>query len=277
MIYAIKNVSVLCKLRMYVIFQVGFYLYKYFINIYRLICNKIINYKISDLEYQIIIETMFIVGPGSLSISLITAFFVSIVFTLQVAKEFIYLNATSLIGAVINISFLRELSPVLTSVIVIGRIGSCFTAELATMKVTQQIDALYVLNTDPFFYLIFPRILSCILMLPVLNFLSFVTSLASSAFICFTLYSINPAVFLDSAFSSLLFLDILKSSLKAVVFGLIVSIVSCSCGLLAKGGAKGVGQSTTKSVVLSLLIIFISNFILSYSMFNNLDSALKII
>nr|WCH56061.1 hypothetical protein [Calliblepharis sp.] len=259
------------------VFQVGFYLYQCFMKIYKLICYKVINYKASDLEYQIIIETMFIVGPGSLSISLITAFFVSMVFTLQVAKEFLYLNATTLIGAVINISFLRELSPVLTAVIVIGRIGSCFTAELATMKVTQQIDALYVLNTDPFFYLIIPRVISCILMLPILNFLSFITSIASSAFICSTLYAIDASIFLNSAFSSLLFFDLVKSSFKAVVFGLIISTVSCSWGLLAKGGAKGVGKSTTLSVVVSLLLIFISNFILSYCMFNDLNSSLKII
>nr|QCI07156.1 hypothetical protein [Hypnea pannosa] len=238
---------------------------------------QIVNYKVSDLEFKVLLETMFIVGPESLSISLITAFFVSIVFTLQIAKEFICLNATALIGAVVNMAFLRELSPVLTSVIIIGRIGSCFTAELATMKVTQQIDALYILNTDPLFYLIIPRIISCVLLLPTLNFLSFVTSLASSVFVCFTLYAITPSVFLNSVFSSLLLLDLLKSSFKSMFFGLIISIVSCFWGLLAKGGAKGVGKYTTSSVVLSLLLIFIFNFILSYYMFSGSDSSLKVI
>nr|YP_010485102.1 hypothetical protein Ycf63 [Hypnea cervicornis]UVW80796.1 hypothetical protein Ycf63 [Hypnea cervicornis] len=259
------------------VFHLNIYLYKYFVNISRAIYYHIINYKVSDLEPKILLEIMYIVGPGSLSISLITAFFVSIVFTLQIAKEFLYLNATALIGAVVNIAFLRELSPVLTSVIIIGRIGSCFTAELATMQVTQQIDALYVLNTDPLFYLIIPRIISCILLLPTLNFLSFITSLASSAFICFTLYSITPSVFFNSVFSSLLLLDLLKSSLKSMLFGLVISIISCSWGLLAKGGAKGVGKSTTSSVVLSLLLIFIFNFLLSYYMFGDLGSSLKVI
>lgn len=258
-------------------FHLSVYLYKYSINISKLIYYRIINYKVSDLEFKILLEIMFVVGPESLSISLITAFFVSIVFTLQIAKEFLYLNATSLIGAVISMAFLRELSPVLTSVIIIGRIGSCFTAELATMKVTQQIDALYVLNTDPLFYLIIPRIISCILLLPVLNFLSFITSIASSIFICFTLYSITPNLFLNSVFSSLLFFDLLKSSLKSMFFGLIISVVSCSWGFLAKGGAKGVGQYTTSSVVLSLLLIFIFNFLLSYYMFSDLGSSLKVL
>nr|YP_010903608.1 hypothetical protein REP92_pgp167 [Hypnea wynnei]WCH56460.1 hypothetical protein [Hypnea wynnei] len=259
------------------VFHLSIYLYKYFVNIGKSLYYRIINYKVSDLEFKILLETMFVVGPESLSISLITAFFVSIVFTLQIAKEFIYLNATSLIGAVVSIAFLRELSPVLTSVIIIGRIGSCFTAELATMKVTQQIDALYLLNTDPLFYLIIPRVISCLLLLPILNFLSFVTSIASSVFVCFTLYAITPSLFFNSIFSSLLFFDLLKSSFKSMFFGLIISIVSCSYGLLAKGGAKGVGQYTTSSVVLSLLFIFIFNFVLSYYMFSDLGSSLKIL
>nr|YP_010903410.1 hypothetical protein REP88_pgp165 [Hypnea cryptica]WCH55863.1 hypothetical protein [Hypnea cryptica] len=259
------------------VFHLSIYLYKYFVNISKAIYYQIINYKASDLELKILLEIMFIVGPESLTISLITAFFVSIVFTLQIAKEFLYLNATALVGAVVNMAFLRELSPVLTSIIIIGRIGSCFTAELATMKVTQQIDALYVLNTDPLFYLIIPRILSCILLLPALNFLSFITSLASSAFVCFTLYSITPSVFFNSVFSSLLLLDLFKSSFKSMFFGLLISIISCLWGLLAKGGAKGVGKFTTSSVVLSLLSIFIFNFLLSYYMFSDLGSSLKII
>nr|YP_010903212.1 hypothetical protein REP76_pgp165 [Hypnea cornuta]WCH55665.1 hypothetical protein [Hypnea cornuta] len=259
------------------VFHLSIYLYKYFVNISKAIYYQIINYKASDLELKILLEIMFIVGPESLTISLITAFFVSIVFTLQIAKEFLYLNATALIGAVVNMAFLRELSPVLTSIIIIGRIGSCFTAELATMKVTQQIDALYVLNTDPLFYLIIPRILSCILLLPALNFLSFITSLASSAFVCFTLYSITPSIFFNSIFSSLLLLDLFKSSFKSMFFGLLISVISCLWGLLAKGGAKGVGKFTTSSVVLSLLSIFIFNFLLSYYMFSDLGSSLKII
>nr|WCH57059.1 hypothetical protein [Hypnea musciformis] len=259
------------------VFHLSIYLYKYFVNISKVIYYQIINYKASDLELEILLEIMFIVGPESLTISLITAFFVSIVFTLQIAKEFLYLNATILVGAVVNMAFLRELSPVLTSVIIIGRIGSCFTAELATMKVTQQIDALHVLNTDPLFYLIIPRIFSCILLLPVLNFLSFITSLASSAFICFTLYSITPSVFFNSVFSSLSLLDLLKSSFKSVFFGFVISFISCLWGLLAKGGAKGVGKVTTSSVVVSLLSIFIVNFLLSYCMFSDLGSSLKII
>nr|QVY57932.1 hypothetical protein [Betaphycus gelatinus] len=247
----------------------------YAINLYKFIACKLSKSKNSDIEYQIIFETMLIVGPGSLTISLITAFFVGMVFSLQIVKEFLYLNAINLIGAILTISFIRELSPVLTSVIIIGRVGSYFTSELATMTVTQQIDALYLLNTKPFLYLIFPRILACIFMLPILNFLCFVTSITSSTFICFTLYEIDPIIFLSSSFESLLLSDIMKSSFKTIIFGFAISIISCFWGLLAKGGAKGVGKCTTASVVTSLLAVFICDFILSYFMFNKLDSSIK--
>lgn len=249
--------------------------YEIFLTSFRLMIRIALNFKISDIELYGVIEQMNIVGPGSLTISLTTAFFVSMVFTLQVAKEFLYLNAVSLIGAILTLAFIRELSPVLTSVIIIGRVGSCFTAELATMKVTEQMDALYLLNTNPVLYLVIPRILSCIFMLPILAFLSFSTSIASSAFICFTLYGINPITFFASSAASLSIIDIIKSLAKTVIFGFVISLISCVCGLNTKGGAKGVGKSTTTSVVTSLLAVFILDFILSYLMFNKLDSSIK--
>uniref|UniRef100_UPI003002797B probable ABC transporter permease protein Ycf63 n=1 Tax=Anunuuluaehu liula TaxID=3049639 RepID=UPI003002797B len=261
---------------MYIIVQLNLHqVYKLLLISFRLIICTALNFKISDIEFHNIIEQMNMVGPGSLIISLTTAFFVSMVFTLQVAKEFLYLNAVSLIGAILTLAFIRELSPVLTSVILIGRVGSCFTAELATMQVTEQMDALYLLNTNPILYLVIPRIISCVFMLPILTFLSFSTSIASSAFICFTLYGIHPITFFASSASSLSITDLIKSLLKTIIFGFIISLISCAWGLGTKGGAKGVGKSTTASVVTSLLAIFILDFILSYLMFNKLDSSIK--
>lgn len=228
-----------------------------------------------NIEFCNVVEQILIVGPGSLFISLITAFFVSMVFALQVTKEFLYLNAVGFVGTVLTLAFIRELSPVLTSVIVIGRVGSRFTSEIATMKVTEQIDALYLLNANPLAYLVMPRILSCIIVLPALNFLAFATSLASSAFICFTLYAIDPTLFFTSCFSSLNFTDLAKSLLKSMVFGIVISITSCFWGLSTRGGARGVGNSTTISVVTSLLSVFILDFIMSYLMFYNLDSSIQ--
>lgn len=243
----------------------------------RLMINFCLNLRYSNVSLYNVVELMTVVGPGSLTICLITAFFIGMVFTLQVAKEFLYLDAVGLIGAVLTIAFIRELSPVLTSVIIIGRIGSAFTAELATMKVTEQVDALYLLNTNPFFYLVCPRVIACVFMTPLLNFISFATSLASSSFVCFTIYNIDPAVFFLSSFASLSCIDLLKSLLKTFIFGFIISSISCSWGLAAHGGAKGVGKSTTGSVVASLLAIFICDFVLSYVMFSKLESAIKVL
>nr|QCI06983.1 hypothetical protein [Haraldiophyllum bonnemaisonii] len=238
-------------------------------------------YKLNIINVQFYIYNVFyqiqIVGPGSLSIIIISSFFIGLVFSLQIIKEFLYLNAVNLIGSVLCISLLRELSPVFTSIILIGKIGSYFTAELATMKVTEQIDILYILKINPINYLILPRIIAVICMLPILNLFSFITSLFSSAFICFTLYGIDPKIFFNSVFCTLSITDILKSCYKTVIFGFFISLISCIFGLRTKGGSKGVGLSTTSSVVTSLLVLFILDFILSYYMFDKLDSSLKIL
>lgn len=117
-------------------------------------------------------EQMAFVGPASLSIALITAVFVGMVFTIQVAREFIYFGATSAVGGVLAIALTRELAPVLTAVVLAGRVGSAFAAEIGTMKVTEQIDALQILKTDPVDYLVTPRVMACCLMLPILTIVS---------------------------------------------------------------------------------------------------------
>lgn len=215
-----------------------------------------------------------IMGIGSLAIVLLTASFVGMVFTFQVAKEFNALNATHLVGSVLTITFVRELAPVLTSVIIAGRIGSAFTAEIATMQVTEQIDVLFILNTDPFYYLVVPRVYACVLMLPILNIFALATSIASSILIGLVLYNIPVAVFLMSSRISLL--DLSFSILKAIIFGFIIGIVSCSWGLSTTGGSKNVGKSTTSSVVTILIFIFIVDFLLSYLMFHTASGIVSI-
>jgi len=245
--------------------------------IYR-ICLHIFNYlNLKNLNITHLLQQIQVVGPSSLFINLLTAFFIGMVFSLQIVKEFLYLNAIDMIGAVFTISFIRELSPVLTSIIIIGRVGSCFTAELATMCITEQIDALYMLGINPIVYLIIPRVFACLIILPVLNLLSFATSLSSSAYLCCIIYNIDPRIFFISAFSSLCFLDIIKSSLKSLIFGFLIALISCSWGLSKNMSSKDVGESTTSSVVVSLLIIFITDFILSYFMFSGVQSTLKLI
>jgi phospholipid/cholesterol/gamma-HCH transport system permease protein len=220
------------------------------------------------------LEQMALVGPASLLIALLTAGFVGMVFTIQVAREFINFGAGNAVGGVLAVSLTRELGPVLTAVIIAGRVGSAFAAELGTMKVTEQIDALYILKTDPVDYLVIPRVLACCTMLPILTVLSLVTGMWGGLLIATSMYGISTTVFLDSVKNFLTLWDLFSAPIKAVCFGALIAVVGCSWGLTTTGGAKGVGQSTTTAVVTSLLGIFVFNFFLSWAMFQGPGSAL---
>ncbi|TAE52122.1 MAG: MlaE family lipid ABC transporter permease subunit [Nostocales cyanobacterium] len=221
------------------------------------------------------LEQLAAVGPDSLFIALLTAIFVGAVFTIQVAREFINFGAGNLVGGVLAVALTRELTPVLTAVILAGRVGSAFAAEIGTMKVTEQIDALFMLKTDPIDYLVIPRIIACLLMLPILTLLSLITGMFGGFVIAINIYNLADTVFLDSAKNFLEIWDILKAMIKAGCFGVLIAIIGCSWGLTTTGGAKGVGQSTTTAVVTALLIIFISNFFLSWIMFQGPGTGLK--
>ncbi|NJK34587.1 MAG: MlaE family lipid ABC transporter permease subunit [Oscillatoriales cyanobacterium SM2_2_1] len=217
-------------------------------------------------------EQMAIVGTESLLITLITASFVGGVFTIQVAKEFINFGAQQAIGGVLAIALSRELSPVLTGVIIAGRVGSAFAAEIGTMRVTEQIDALYVLRTDPVDYLATPRLLACVLMMPILTILSLITGMTGGMLISQNLYGITQGMFLDSVRNFLQPWDLVSALLKASIFGGLIAVIGTNWGLTTTGGAKGVGESTTTAVVTCLLAIFVSNFVLSWMFFTVIDA-----
>lgn len=220
------------------------------------------------------LDQMAVVGPESLLIALITASFVGMVFTIQVAREFITFGAANAVGGVLALSLARELAPVLTAVILAGRVGSAFAAEIGTMQVTEQIDALYVLRTDPIDYLVIPRVIACCIMLPILTILSLITGMIGGLLIATTLYDISKTVFLESARNFLDTWDLCAAAFKGLFFGALIAIIGSSWGLTTTGGAKGVGQSTTTAVVTALLAIFISNFFLSWLLFQGAGSAL---
>lgn len=220
------------------------------------------------------LEQLAAVGPDSLFIALLTAVFVGAVFTIQVAREFINFGAGNLVGGVLAVALTRELTPVLTAVILAGRVGSAFAAEIGTMRVTEQIDALLILKADPIDYLVIPRIIACLLMLPILTLLSLLTGMFGGLIIATHTYNLSDKVFLDSARNFLDIWDICSAMIKAGCFGVLIAIIGCSWGLTTTGGAKGVGQSTTTAVVTALLIIFISNFFLSWLMFQETSGRL---
>ncbi len=222
-----------------------------------------------------ILEQMAAVGPDSLFIALVTAIFVGAVFTIQVAREFINFGAGNVVGGVLAIALTRELAPVLTAVVLAGRVGSAFAAEIGTMRVTEQIDALLMLKTDPIDYLVIPRVVACCLMLPILTLLSLVTGMFGGLIIATNVYNLSNTAFLDSARNFLHLWDILSAMIKASCFGVFIAVIGCNWGLTTTGGAKGVGQSTTTAVVTALLIIFVSNFFLSWLMFQGTGNAIS--
>ncbi|BAZ46003.1 hypothetical protein NIES4102_30310 [Chondrocystis sp. NIES-4102] len=216
------------------------------------------------------LEQMVIVGPDSLMIALITAVFVGMVFTIQVAREFLNFGAVQAIGGVLALALSRELAPVLTAVVLAARVGSAFAAEIGTMKVTEQIDALYVLKSDPIDYLVIPRLIACCIMLPMLTMISLVMGLIGGIAVANAIYNVSHITFLESIQTFLQTWDLVSALIKAVIFGSIIAVIGCSWGLTTTGGAKGVGESTTTAVVMALIAIFISNFFLSWIMFQGI-------
>jgi phospholipid/cholesterol/gamma-HCH transport system permease protein len=228
------------------------------------------------IHWRNTLEQMAAVGPDSLFIALLTAVFVGAVFTIQVAREFINFGTGNIVGGVLAIALARELSPVLTAVVLAGRVGSAFAAEIGTMRVTEQIDALLMLKTDPIDFLVIPRVLACCLMLPILTLLSLITGMLGGLLIATNIYNLSETAFIDSARSFLGTWDIVSSMLKGFCFGIFIAIIGCNWGMTTSGGAKGVGQSTTSAVVTALLIIFVSNFFLSWLMFQGKGNALSL-
>ncbi|CAD6262802.1 unnamed protein product [Miscanthus lutarioriparius] len=169
----------------------------------------------------------------------------------------------------------RELSPVVTAVVTAGRVGSAFAAELGTMQVSEQTDTLRVLGAHPVDYLVVPRVLACVLALPVLTLISFALGLASSAFLADSVFGVSVSIILESARRALRPWDLISSLLKSQVFGAIIAVVSCAWGVTTHGGAKGVGESTTSAVVVSLVGIFVADFALSCLFFQGAGDSLK--
>lgn len=216
-----------------------------------------------------------LVGPSSLGVSLLTSGFVGMVFTIQFVREFAKLGLTRSVGGVLGLALSRELTPVITSIILAGRVGSAFAAELGTMAVSEQTDSLRMLGSDPIDYLVSPRVVACMIALPLLSVMCFLMGMAASAVLAELVYDIGANVIIDSAVRALTAWDLITSMLKSWVFGIIIAVVSCSWGFTTTGGAKGVGESTTSAVVISLVLIFVADFFLSFLFFQGQGDALK--
>lgn len=204
------------------------------------------------------------IGPGSFLISSLVAFFVGIIIALQMAYQMVQLSAEMLIPKVISVALTRELAPVLTALIVAGRVGAGIAAEVGSMTVTEQVDALRAFAVNPIKYLVVPRFLGLVLMLPVLAMLSDLIGIWGGYLICVYKLHISHEMFWRLVFSSLTMKDILTGLIKTIFFGAIIAIVGCHQGLHVRGGAEGVGRATTTAVVRSFILIIMTDCLITF-------------
>jgi phospholipid/cholesterol/gamma-HCH transport system permease protein len=204
-------------------------------------------WKLSALTAQ-----MVNIGVASLPTVGLANFLLGIVLAIQGAGQFAKLGATDLVANLVAFSILREIGPLITAVIVIGRSGSAITAELGTMKVAEEIEALNVMGIDPVRYLVVPRLLAMTIMMPVLTVLGEGIGLFAGWLISVTSLHLDPIFYVANSIDAVTQRDLFTGLLKALMFGAVVGTVGCYYGIQVEGGAEGVGQATTKSVVTSL-------------------------
>ncbi len=178
------------------------------------------------------------------------------IFTIQAARQLESVGAINSVGGVFALAFCRELAPILTASVIAGQVGSAFAAEIGSMKVTEQIDALYTLRTDPIDYLILPRVLACCMTVPTLIILGLVCGLLSGIFAATQFYQVPPLVFMESVRSFLKTADLINLGFKGIVFGATIGTIGCGWGMTTYGGVKQVGESATAAVVVSGVAIF---------------------
>ncbi len=205
-------------------------------------------------------------GVDSLPIVSLTLLFAGAVMTLQMADTLVKYGAQGTIGGIISVAMSRELGPILVGVVLAGRVGAAITAELGTMRVTEQIDALRVMATDPIAYLIVPRLAACMIMVPMLAFYGVLIGVAGG-YVVALMEGIPGHTFVNSINLFTEESDLVYGLIKASVFGGVIALVGCYKGMNTQLGAEGVGMATTSSVVTSIIIIFVLNYFLSALLF----------
>jgi phospholipid/cholesterol/gamma-HCH transport system permease protein len=197
------------------------------------------------------------IGVGSLWIVILTGFFSGVVITMQMSRALEQYGATGQVGSIVAITLVRELGPVLTALLVAGRNASGIASELGSMKVTEQIDAMRALGTDPIQKLVTPRMIATCVMLPMLTIVADFVGLLGGYVIAYYTIGLTSTQYWSDAYQALAYNDIVQGLLKPFVFAFIISLVGCFYGLRTSGGTQGVGLATTKAVVVSSIWVFV--------------------
>ena len=206
------------------------------------------------------------IGVGSLPIVVLTGFFTGCVLALQSATSLEQFGAVGMTGNLVALSMVKELGPVLTGLMVSGRNASGMASELGSMKVTEQIDAMRALGTDPVRKLVTPRISATVFMLFFLTILSDAVGIAGGALVSVFLLGLNASAYFHNSYRSLVYADVVQGITKPLFFGFIIASVGCFYGMNTKGGTQGVGKATTQAVVVSSVFIIIIDFLISRTM-----------
>jgi phospholipid/cholesterol/gamma-HCH transport system permease protein len=210
-----------------------------------------------------LLEQMDIIGIGSLPIVLLTGVFIGAVMVLQTASQFERFGETSLTGDVVSLALVRELGPAITGLLVAGRNASGMASELGSMLVTEQVDAMRAMGTDPNRKLVAPRVLATVFVLPLLTAMADFVGLIGGFIIAYFTLRIGAVEFWTRAVNALVFSDLMQGMAKPVVFGFLLATVGCYKGLTVRGGTQGVGRATTQAVVISSVLILITDFFLT--------------
>jgi len=232
-----------------------------------LLCRAFMWAVIPPYRLKAVIKQMEFVGVKSIFVVVLTGIFAGGVLALQSHHGFRLFGAETLVGSTVALAMTRELGPVLTALMVNGRAGSAMAAELGTMRVTEQIDALYVMATNPVKYLIVPRIIAGVVMLPILTIVADFLGILGGYFVGVILLKINSGMFIANIVEMVDLEDIFHGLTKSIFFGLILTHIGCYKGFYTTGGAEGVGKSTTQAVVLSSVLILVSDYFLTSIMF----------
>jgi phospholipid/cholesterol/gamma-HCH transport system permease protein len=218
-------------------------------------------------DWRELLRQMQRVGVDSVPVILLTAMFTGMVLALQTFNVLARFNAERYVGSLVALSMVRELAAVLGGLVIAGRSGSAMGAELGTMRVTEQIDALEVMATDPVHYLMVPRVWATVLMLPLLITLGDAIGIYGGYLVSVVLMGANPVSYMDNTFQFMDLQDLFSGLIKAAFFGMLIAVIGCMKGFYTSGGAEGVGRATTRSVVLASISILISDFFLTKILF----------
>lgn len=214
-------------------------------------------------EYREVMNQLYQMGVRSVTIANITALFVGMVMTVQFAFGLERFGATDYVGRVVGLSITRELAPSLTALVVGARIGSGMAAELGSMAVTEQIDAIRALGADPIKKLVVPRLIACVILIPVLAIFADVVGFSGAMIVARLQFGTPMEFFFRTALESVRMQDLLSGVGKAPFFGLTIAMIGCYNGMSTRGGTEGVGQSTTRTVVSAAIAVLVTDFILT--------------